>query len=340
MKRKIALRKHSTTFNLSLIFMVLAFIGISLLMSIRIEPNSMPPSGVPTQTRIPTATSTPVHLPATIEEVRSTCSQGECVQACISHVDDEFKGENFATPYYSADDVTLVYYGIKDDELVKPRRLKVSADLIPLQLNVNAHRNIWDYFRTIIPTESRPHLVQFVFYASSTSDGLYDETLYEDWLMYYNILARQDASTMTDILIHEYGHYMTLNKTQLDLEGIGCDQAYIHGCRKADSYLYLFYLQFWKDIYSEWDAINHDSKDYEKDIELFYDKYKDRFINQYASTDPVEDIAESWNAFIVQPTPSTNSIAGQKIKFFSQFPELVELRYQIIKGICTYRQAS
>ena len=282
----------------------------------------------------------PIHLPATLEEVKSTCSQGECLQACIAHVDHEFKGEHFSTPSYSGDDVTLVYYGIKNDELVKPRIPKVPADLVPLQENVNAHQNIWDYFRTIIPPESRPNLVQFVIYASTTSDGKFDDTLYDNWLMYYNILAQQNADIMSDILIHEYGHYLTLNRKQMDWESNVCHTEAIYGCEKADAYLNLFYLEFWKDIYPEWKEIKYESKNYESDIELFYEKYQSRFVNQYASTDPVEDIAESWTAFVIKPTPLGNSIAEQKIKFFYQFPELVQLRYQIIKGICTYKRTS
>ena len=99
--------------------------------------------------------------------------------------------------------------------------------------------------------------------------------------MYYNILAQQNADTISDILVHE--------------------------SENADAYL-----------------------------NLFYEKYQSRFVNQYASTDPVEDIAESWTAFVSRPTPSGNSVAEQKIKFFSQFPESIELRYQFIKSICTY----
>lgn len=280
----------------------------------------------------------PVYLPATVEEVKSTCSQGECVEACLAHVNSEFTGKHFFVPNYSGDDVTLVYYGIKDDELVKPRIQKVPADLISLQENVNAHQNIWDYFRTIIPAKSRPNLVQFVIYASTTSDGQFDDTLYDDWLLYYNILAQQNASTMTDILVHEYGHYLTLNRKQMDTESRVCHTEAIYGCEKEEAYLNQFYLKFWKDIYPEWKEVKYKSKDYDNDIELFYEKYQSRFINQYASTDPIEDIAESWNAFVIQATPSGDSIADQKIKFFYQFPELVELRYQIINGICTYKR--
>jgi hypothetical protein len=74
-------------------------------------------------------------------------------------------------------------------------------------------------------------------------------------------------------------------------------------------------------------------------MKLFYEKYKSRFVREYASTNPVEDIAESWTAFILRPTPQNDTVADQKINFFYKFPELVELRYQIINGICSYKQS-
>jgi hypothetical protein len=111
----------------------------------------------------------------------------------------------------------------------------------------------------------------------------------------------------------------------------------------------LFYLEFWEDIYPEWEKVDKYNPGwgetdtyrayYDEQFGLFYDKHKDRFLNDYAATDPIEDIAESWAAFVLQPTPQGDSIPEQKIRFFNQFPELVELRYQIIKGICTYEKA-
>jgi hypothetical protein len=62
--------------------------------------------------------------------------------------------------------------------------------------------------------------------------------------------------------------------------------------------------------------------------------YQDQFVTDYAPTSPVEDIAESWTFFVLSPKPELNSIANEKILFFYEYPELVELRTQILKQIC------
>lgn len=52
-------------------------------------------------------------------------------------------------------------------------------------------------------------------------------------------------------------------------------------------------------------------------------------MTDYAATNPGEDIAESWTAFILQPKPTGSTIADQKTLFFYDYPELVRLRGQI-----------
>ena len=49
-------------------------------------------------------------------------------------------------------------------------------------------------------------------------------------------------------------------------------------------------------------------------------------------------MAEAFATFILEPQPNDELIAEQKILFFYDYPELVELRQYIIQGICTYVQ--
>jgi hypothetical protein len=289
-------------------------------------------------TPIPTATSVP--LPASLEEIKTGCPKGECVAACLAHVNQVLKQQEFNLPEYHAEDADLVYYGIsKTDELEKPRNFKVTGDLLSLRQNTDAHKIIWSYFKGLFPSETRPDLVTFGIYASSTSDGKFDTTLTENWIMKINILSLEDAQYLSGASVHEYGHYLTLNITQRDKERNKsgyCKQKPLYFCQTPDSYLNLFYLEFWEDIYPEWADIDQDSTSYENTIRMFYEKYKNRFINDYAATDPIEDVAESWTAFVLEPVPAGDTVAEQKARFFSKFPELVQLRYQIIKGICTF----
>jgi hypothetical protein len=106
----------------------------------------------------------------------------------------------------------------------------------------------------------------------------------------------------------------------------------VDGCAKTNSYINQFYQRFWTDIISEWDEIQYiesDDKYYEQ-MTLFYEVYEDRFVSEYASTNVDEDIAESWTAFVLLEKPrDTTFISNQKILFFYEYPELIEMRNHI-----------
>jgi hypothetical protein len=90
------------------------------------------------------------------------------------------------------------------------------------------------------------------------------------------------------------------------------------------------------DKYEEWnavDSINDDLLYYER-LNKFYEKYQDQFVSDYAAANPGEDIAESWTYFILAPKPHGSTIAEQKILFFYEYPELVDLRQQILTNLC------
>ena len=49
-------------------------------------------------------------------------------------------------------------------------------------------------------------------------------------------------------------------------------------------------------------------------------------MTEYAATNPSEDFAESFMVFVLKEKPTKSTIADQKILFFYDFPELVEMR--------------
>jgi hypothetical protein len=133
---------------------------------------------------------------------------------------------------------------------------------------------------------------------------------------------------------------------------------YNSGCMKEDSYLNLFFQKFWADIYSEyyWWFEFADYKKHNKISYAFHQKYYDRFLTYYAGSNPVEDFAESFTVFVLWDDEAIanhkkickkegwnwfdqgirekwcekiyrdNSIWEEKIRFFYDFPELVEMR--------------
>ncbi|MFK7805148.1 MAG: hypothetical protein AB8G95_26175, partial [Anaerolineae bacterium] len=131
---------------------------------------------------------------------------------------------------------------------------------------------------------------------------------------------------------------LTLNNQQVpfDVEAYADDDAYEaaaescprfftgEGCANQSSYVNAFYNAFWADIYSELPLDQDPDELYD-----FYLTYQDRFVTEYAGTNPGEDIAESWTHFVLNDRPNGSSVADQKVQFFYQYPELVSLREKI-----------
>ena len=77
-----------------------------------------------------------------------------------------------------------------------------------------------------------------------------------------------------------------------------------------------------------------DKDEYYDQLDDFYNKYDDQFLSNYSATSPAEDIAEAFAFFILSPKPPADSIANQKILFFHEFPELMQLRGHILNQLC------
>ena len=103
------------------------------------------------------------------------------------------------------------------------------------------------------------------------------------------------------------------------------------GCANKTSYINQFFQNFWKDIFDEHQETEEiqDDDAYYQAREDFYNTYQNQFVTDYAATNPGEDIAESFTAFILQDRATDATRAFQKINFFYNFEELVSLRKEI-----------
>ena len=251
------------------------------------------------------------------------------------------------------DEYILVKYKINGNEISSPEYEDVSADLKPYQDDTETQTRIWAYYAAMIPQDARSFLTHYIVITDGLGGGLAaveqtpdDPTL---WMLNVDIMDTENINELTFTLIHEYGHLLTLNANQIEIdeyifnnpddedayaEAVANCATYFtgEGCSRDSSYFYLFYDRFWRDIYDEWDEIQYieDDDEYYNAMDDFYFAREDDFVTDYAVTNPGEDIAESWAFFITQPKPAGNTIAEEKILFFYQFPELVELRSEII----------
>lgn len=300
----------------------------------------------PTPAPLPTK---PLPSPTRVTEAQATCPVllSDIVNAATS-----FGGDTEAQ-----DEQYLVTYTVNGDRISDPRYERVDSELKDEQEDLSAHEFVWEYFTAIIPAEQR----RFVTEYSITTDGV-DNTLaavvqtYNDpehWALEVDILDINDTHNLTFTLIHEFGHLLTLNAEQVppslrvfnnpDDEEIyqqeidACPEYFPgEGCSTSTSYINAFYDRFWVDIYDEWDEVNYETDEdaYYQMLDNFYYKYEDQFVTDYAVTNPEEDIAETWTFFVLTPKPGGNSIAEQKVLFFYEYPELVQLRDRILTSTC------
>jgi hypothetical protein len=163
-----------------------------------------------------------------------------------------------------------------------------------------------------------------------------------------------DYKYLTFTLVHEFAHLLTLGPDQvmpsipifnnpeddaIYFDEVSACPTYFpgEGCSNQDSYINAFYNQFWTGIYDEWNQINliEDEDLYYEKLDEFYYKYEDQFLTDYSPTHPAEDIAEAFGFFVFANKPDGDTIAEQKILFFYKYPELVQLRSEILANLCS-----
>ncbi len=290
-------------------------------------------------------------LPATQEEVVS------CPVITDQIIDLAISGGEDVEENLLDTEVTIVTYTLSGDELTDPYYESVDSDLQDEQDDEQTHQQIWDYFTAIIPPDQRNVIAEYAIITDGQGGTLaavsQTYTSPDLWSLQVDIADTVNYYELTFTLVHEFGHLLTLGPDQVppslaifnnpeddDLyfeEASACPNYFPgEGCANSDSYIDDFYNQFWVDIYDEWNEINLEEDDdiyYEK-LDEFYYKYEDQFVTSYAATNPEEDIAEAWAFFVFSPQPAGDTLAEEKVLFFYQYPELVELRANILKNMC------
>ncbi len=165
------------------------------------------------------------------------------------------------------------------------------------------------------------------------------------WVMGIDVSGMDDAEEFTHTIVHELGHLVTLNSDQVppvpvnsryDAVAEACRTYFTgEGCALDGSYMGLFAERFWNDILDEWLALDEitDEDAYWEAADRFWSRHADRFISDYAATNPGEDMAETFAWFVLNDRPAGDTVAEQKVLNMWDQPELVSLREQIRSGL-------
>jgi len=237
----------------------------------------------------------------------------------------------------------LTLYKVSNGTISKIKDFDVPTNLKAYQEDRGKHQEMWEFYTRLIPEDQIAFIQEFeVLYGGDNLAG-YVSTIDNDNRKWTLGLAIELANSLSDIdlqndftytCIHEQAHILTLNNTQVDGSASTCDNFEPgEGCSKSNSYINRLFELGWADIYDE-----HQSLQSDQEIQDFYNRYSTRFVTDYAATNPGEDIAEVFTFFVtMDQLPTGNSIADQKIRLLSEYPELVELRQEIRQNPVTAR---
>ncbi len=226
-------------------------------------------------------------------------------------------------------------YSIENGEIVLGKGMNNDGEV------VDDDKIIWNKIKKIIPSKYMSMITKYQVF----TDGLDGTLAYVDlndnktWTISVDLddtLDENKEFTKESVktIIHEMSHIISLNKTQIGGDANNKELYTIkEGTLKKDAYLSIFYNEFWKHHMSEHSKNSEEDNTNEYDENSFYSKYKDEFVSDYAASNPVEDFAESFAYFVINDKTIDSSIKSQKIMFFYNYPEFIEIRDDIRNSI-------
>ena len=224
----------------------------------------------------------------------------------------------------------ITLYAVMGPNIQKLVDYQVSGQDIAYQNDVARHQELWGFTKDVVPESHRNYMNEFMIYngeVTGSAGYVYEtKTDLSTWQMGLAINFADDQNELLYTIIHEFGHILTLNNTQLDasISRNACQNYFPgEGCAKVVSFINKLYNLGWDDIWGEYQQ----AQGSETAMQAFYDRHQDRFVTNYAATNPGEDIAEVFATFVTMSSkPAGNTIAERKILLMYDEPELVSLR--------------
>lgn len=158
----------------------------------------------------------------------------------------------------------------------------------------------------------------------------------DKWMLNMDISKFKDVaeSEFKRIAVHEFGHALALNNSQFNIGEKDNPNNYVtsaEGVAKRDAYINQFYLKNWTDeMKKDWKEKGRDKVKNES----FKEKYADAFLTDYATSNSVEDFAESFMFFVMEGKKREgNLVKDNKVNFFYDYPYFTEIRNKIRERI-------
>ncbi len=233
-----------------------------------------------------------------------------------------YLGDGGGWGYGSPRERVLAEYYIRDGVSLEPDR---SAQTEPGEDFDGADAQaLWERMLSLMPEGAWADFSRFILFTDGKDETLAYVMPADDagrrWQIAVDPADAEDWDWFCETVLHEYTHYLTLNEEQVTYTSQQTASTYNEEGMVAASGSYLdnFYQRFWAD-YLDDRLANRDSCN-------FFFRHEEDFVTLYASTDPSEDIAESFTYFILYEAQEGEAVWEQKINFFYDYPELVQFR--------------
>lgn len=269
-----------------------------------------------------------------------TCEEFSKIQEIFEYNDDNLY--DFLSNYSDKNQI-LVNYQIIGDEII------FSNTKLDLEYSKENYQRYYDqivFLQTIIPEELFSYISDVEFCTDGTDNTLAYVYPIDDTNSKYaigidlmdNKELPDDSFTFLTNVVHEFGHILSLNSSQLVLPNVYHFDGDIDREFRKDSYLGKFYHEFWsKGMRKEYENCL-DEFPGEDGIEKFYLNHEDDFVSSYAATSVKEDFAESFMAYVCydfSTTEDKDAMYYQKVMWFEQFPEIKDYAWDIIENYYT-----
>ena len=188
---------------------------------------------------------------------------------------------------------------------------------------------LWEEMCTLLPEGAFEGFDQVTVFTDGPEETVAYVWALDDagarWEIAVDPADAEDREYFVETVLHEYFHYLSLNDTQVIYTSEQTLDTYNEPgmVTLADSYLNDFYQEFWTGYLDDCLACD--------DTYNFFLRHCDDFITPYASTDPSEDICESFAFFVLRPRDfrADEDVWSRKLDFFYQYPKLVAFREEV-----------
>lgn len=296
-----------------------------------------------------------------IENIKSTLSKKDYEKVKKLYTNYVKKNRDFEKTADDIYNVLLKYKSLKADDVLYNIFTAENGTIARFTINVSSmtlkyqdptgtgvkkatkqlatYKNAWNELRKIIPDSMLKNFREF----NISTDGQYGVLAFvqnidekgKTWKISVDPADMKDKKSFANTVIHEYGHYLSLNHTQATYLKNGEEEAFFMKdfdtyteplmVTKQNSYINQFYNKYWKEFAMDRD-INTNSQ-------LFYFRHSDKFIGSYASTSCAEDFAECFSFYVLPSNQKLTKEQQEKLDFFDQFKEVREMKKKILSNM-------